>query len=102
MSQGKAKDCHDIRTLQARSGLSHGGSRQQAIAKLARLEHQKSLLERQLKTWRQQQQSTEHRLKLLERQIAEAEAIADRGRRRPPAGAPSSAGGRARPLDLQY
>lgn len=102
MSKAKIKGCHDIRTLQARSDLTRAGSRQQVIAKLARLEHQKSLLQRQLKVWRQQQQKTEHRLGLVERQIAEAQAAASGAGRRPSAATAPRARGRPRALNLQY
>ena len=40
-------------------------------AKLARLDHQRGLLERQLAVWTEKQQVTRHRLGLLEKQMAE-------------------------------
>jgi hypothetical protein len=39
---------------------------------LARLEHQKALLEKQLNVWRKQQSVTEHRLRLIHTQIRTA------------------------------
>lgn len=39
--------------------------------KLARLDHQRSLLERQLAVWTEKQQMTKHRLSLVQKQMAE-------------------------------
>lgn len=39
--------------------------------KLARLDHQRGLLERQLAVWTEKQQVTRHRLSLVEKQMAE-------------------------------
>lgn len=39
--------------------------------KLARLDHQRELLERQLAVWTEKQQTTKHRLDLVEKQMAE-------------------------------
>jgi hypothetical protein len=39
--------------------------------KLARLDHQRELLERQLAVWTEKQQVTSHRLSLVEKQMAE-------------------------------
>jgi hypothetical protein len=43
----------------------------QHATKLARLDHQRALLERQLAVWTEKQQVTKHRLSLLEKQMAE-------------------------------
>jgi hypothetical protein len=40
--------------------------------KLARLDHQRGLLERQLAVWTEKQQVTKHRLSLVEKQLTEA------------------------------
>jgi hypothetical protein len=44
----------------------------QSASALARLEHQKTLLEKQLQVWTKQKASTEHRLGLVQAQIAAA------------------------------
>jgi hypothetical protein len=44
----------------------------QSANSLARLEHQKSLLEKQLLVWTKQKAITEHRLRLVQAQIATA------------------------------
>jgi hypothetical protein len=55
--------------------LSHHVMRNKAkpgklATKLARLDHQRELLERQLAIWTEKQQTTKHRLTLVEKQIA--------------------------------
>lgn len=51
---------------------SGGASAAQSANALARLEHQKTLLEKQLQVWNKQKAVTEHRLSLVQGQIAAA------------------------------
>jgi hypothetical protein len=46
-----------------------------ATTKLARLDHQRGLLKRQLAVWTEKQQVTKHRLNLVEKQMAETERL---------------------------
>ncbi len=56
---------HALRILRARSQPA------KLTARLARLDHQRCLLERQLAVWTQKRQVTERRLHLVEKQMAE-------------------------------
>ena len=83
--------------------------------KLARLDHQRSLLERQLVVWTEKQQVTRQRLNVVEKQMEDvgrlvrqlgASRRTSHGRKRTPAaGVPQDSGGAAPPardMDLEY
>ena len=70
-----AKTAHlrGVNDIPARMGLTAGGpSAAQSANILARLEHQKTLLEKQLQVWTKQKAVTEHRLHLVQSQITAA------------------------------
>ncbi len=70
-----AKKAHlrGVNDIPARMGLTAGGpSAAQSANILARLEHQKTLLEKQLQVWIKQKAVTEHRLRLVQTQITAA------------------------------
>ncbi len=71
----KAKHVRGVNDIPARLGISTGKpSAAQSANRLARLEHQKALLEKQLQVWVKQQALTEHRLRLVQGQISSVAA----------------------------
>ena len=65
----KARGVHSIVTPSERADPLHGKNRSRLISKLARLNHQKLLLERLNRVWIEQQQGTLSRLRRLQAQI---------------------------------
>jgi hypothetical protein len=62
-----------VNDIPARIGMPvTGASAAQSANVVARLEHQKALLEKQLLVWAKQKAVTEHRLRLVQSQIAAA------------------------------
>jgi len=64
------KGMRDIPTIQGLNSRSVPDTRQQAATELARLEHEKARLERNLKMWINNQKKTEGRLRQVEERIA--------------------------------
>lgn len=60
----------DIPTNQGLNSRSLPKKREQAVTELARLEHEKSRLERELEMWRENQKQTEARLEKVEERLA--------------------------------
>lgn len=65
------KGLHETGGLQALNVVRRKEQPGKLTTKLARLDHQRGLLERQLAVWTEKQQVTKHRLDLVERQMAE-------------------------------
>lgn len=63
------KGLHETRGLTTLRVAGSGAERGKLTAKLARLDHQRALLERQLAVWTEKQQVTRHRLDLLDAEI---------------------------------
>jgi phage portal protein BeeE len=69
----ETKDVRGMRDIPTIQGLRHRampGNREQAVSELARLEHEKARLERELKIWISNQQKTEGRLRQVEERLA--------------------------------
>ncbi len=65
-----------VNDIPSRMSLGNGkSSRAQCANQLSRLEHQKSLLEKQLQVWVKQQVVTEHRLSIVKAQIRSAQQV---------------------------
>jgi hypothetical protein len=65
-----------VNDIPSRMSLGNGKcSRAQSANQLSRLEHQKSLLEKQLQVWVKQQVVTEHRLSIVKAQIRSAQQV---------------------------
>lgn len=75
------KGLHEARGLPIGNLPQPKGQRCKLTGKLARLDHQRGLLERQLEVWTEKQKVTRNRLVLLEKQMTEIERLirADRG-----------------------
>ncbi|MCG8592936.1 MAG: hypothetical protein MI785_00990 [Kiloniellales bacterium] len=65
----KARGVHSVVTMSERADPLQPKNRGRLIAKLARLNHQKLLLERLNRVWVEQQASTQARLRRLQAQI---------------------------------
>jgi hypothetical protein len=65
------KGLHETRGLTTLRVVGSGAGRGKLTAKLARLDHQRALLERQLAVWTEKQQVTKHRLDLLDEEITQ-------------------------------
>lgn len=65
----KARGVHSVVTMSERADPLQPKNRGRLIAKLARLNHQKMLLERLNRVWVEQQASTQARLQRLQAQI---------------------------------
>lgn len=65
------KGLHETRGLATLRVAGSGAERGKLTAKLARLDHQRALLERQLAVWTEKQQVTKHRLDLLDEEITQ-------------------------------
>lgn len=65
------KGLHETGGLQALNVVRRKEQPGKLTTKLARLDHQRGLLERQLAVWTEKQQVTKHRLDLVEKQMAE-------------------------------
>lgn len=66
----RPKGLRDMRTSQHLSRRNQNGSREQAVAELARLEHEKARLTRELDVWRQNMQRTAEQLEQVEARLA--------------------------------
>lgn len=77
MKLKRARDMRDIPTIQ---GLRHRAmprTREQAVAEMARLEHEKARLGRELNIWADNQKRTEGRLRHVEERLALVQKILD-------------------------
>lgn len=77
----KFRSMRDIPTIQGLRNRAVPGTREQAVTELARLEHEKARLERELKMWTENQKKTGDRLRMVEDRLALLQEILD-----PPAG----------------
>ena len=79
MAQVKTKEhvsgLHEIHGLQSLRVARPKTDRGKLTAKLARLDHQRALLERQLRVWTAKQQATKYRLDLLDTEINQIERL---------------------------
>jgi hypothetical protein len=92
---------NDIRTRLTQPGS--GSSKAKQANLLARLEHQKALLERQLEVWRKQQFVTERRLTLVRTQIRTATQSLEATRSAPRRGdLPALGAGVATPAEVRH
>lgn len=66
----RPKGLRDLRTPQNLSRRNQSNSREQAVAELARLEHEKARLSRELDVWRQNMQRTATQLEQVEARLA--------------------------------
>ena len=71
----KARGLHTIVTPSERADPVHAKNRGRLISKLARLNHQKILLERLNRVWVEQQQTTLARLRRLQAQIDAIQSV---------------------------
>ena len=71
----KARGLHTLTTLRERADRLDPKNRGQLISKLARLNHQKLLLERLDRVWLEQRQTTQSRLARLEKQIRDVHEV---------------------------
>jgi len=72
---GHVKGLHEARGLPIGNLPQLKGQNGQLTSKLARLDHQRGLLERQLAVWAEKQKVTANRLILLEKQMTEIERL---------------------------
>ncbi len=73
----KPKGMHDVPTAQSLRNRSLPSSRAAIVAQLARMEHEKARLERELNVWRDKQQQTEGRLQQVQEHIARLQQALD-------------------------
>jgi len=66
----RTRGMRDIPTIQGLNSRSVPNTRPQAATELAKLEHEKARLERELKMWIDNQRRTEGRLRRVEEQLA--------------------------------
>ncbi|MBU0493738.1 MAG: hypothetical protein KKA73_04485 [Chloroflexi bacterium] len=83
----KARGMRDIPTIQGLRNRATPVTREQAVTELARLEHEKARLQRELNTWIVNQEKTEERLRQLEERLSLVQQILG----------PPAAAGSARP-----
>lgn len=91
----KARGLHSIVTPSERADPLQPKNRSRLISKLARLNHQKLLLERLNRVWVEQQRSTLARLQRLDAQIDAIHAVT--GVSIPPSSPPQASGERSQP-----
>ncbi len=100
-----------VNDIPSRLGLAAGATTPaQSANMLARLEHQKALLEKQLQVWVKQQALTEHRLRLVQGQIGTVAASLRNAQSAPAAKRPglkpgavaAAAGRRKRRTDVAF
>jgi predicted nucleic acid-binding Zn-ribbon protein len=70
MKKERVRSMRDIPTVQGLRNRSVPASREQAVAEVARLEHEKARLERELDIWLVNQRNTEKRLRQVEERLA--------------------------------
>ncbi len=67
----------DIPTIQGVHHHSLPGTREQTVAEIARLEHEKARLEREMGIWSDNQARTEKRIRQVEERLASLQEILD-------------------------
>ena len=65
----RPKGLRNLRTLQATTRRDKANSHEQAVAELARLEHEKARLQRELDVWEQNRRRTEQHLQRVEARL---------------------------------
>jgi hypothetical protein len=75
MKKERVRGMRDIPTVQGLRSRSIPASREQAVAEVARMEHEKARLERELDIWLGNQRNTEKRLRQVEERLAGLEQI---------------------------
>lgn len=65
----RPRGMRDIATIQGLSGRNVAGSREQMVTELARMEHEKARLEREMRIWIGNQKRTEERLRLVQERL---------------------------------
>jgi hypothetical protein len=75
MKKARVRSMRDIPTIQGLRNRSVPASREQAVAEVARMEHEKARLERELEIWLGNQRNTEKRLRQVEERLAGLELI---------------------------
>ena len=97
MKTNRSRGMRDVTTLQGLRSRSVPSSREQIMAELSRLEHEKARLERERGIWLENQRNTEERLSANEERIALLQAAFEQmsgGRSARPARAQRPAAGR--------
>ncbi len=79
----KAKGMRDVPTLQLLSKRKLFSTREQAASDMARLEHEKARLERELKLWMTKRAQTEKRLALVHQQLKTLQQVLDESAHKP-------------------
>jgi hypothetical protein len=75
MTRARVRSMRDIPTIQGLRSRSVPASREQAVAEMARMEHEKARLERELEMWLGNQRNAEKRLRQVEERLAGLEQI---------------------------
>ena len=75
MKSKRVKGMRAIPTIQGLRNRSVPTTREQAVAEMARMEHEKARLERELNIWLGNQRNTEKRLRQVEERLAGLEQI---------------------------
>jgi hypothetical protein len=75
MKKERVRGMRDIPTIQGLRNRSLPASREQAVAEVARMEHEKARLERELAIWLGNQRNTEKRLLQVEERLVSLEQI---------------------------
>lgn len=68
------KGMREVLALRSRRGTTDAGRRGQLTGQMSRLDHQRTLLERQLSVWTEKAETTRRRIVALDGQIDEVEA----------------------------
>jgi hypothetical protein len=85
MTQKRVRSMRNIPTIQGLRNQSLPTTREQAVTELARLEHEKARLERELKMWVDNQKKTEMRLRQVDERLLSLQEILEpaEGKARP-------------------
>jgi len=75
MKSVRVRSMRDIPTIQGLRHRSVPASREQAVAEVARMEHEKARLERELEIWLGNQRNTEKRLRQVVERLAGLEQM---------------------------
>jgi predicted nuclease with TOPRIM domain len=75
MKKERVRSMRDIPTVQGIRNRAVPTSREQAVAEVARLEHEKARLEREMEIWLGNQANTQKRLRQVEERLAGLEHI---------------------------
>jgi len=73
----RGRGMRDIPTIQGLRHRSLPGTREQTIAEVARLEHEKARLQRELSIWLANQERTEKRIRQVEQRLAALQDVLD-------------------------